>query len=1206
MDLMNTAARKILFISTSVTLLTMAIIYYSFFIARDIAERYTPLIDATMEIKLEATMAHLWFEEIMSGDQTVNIENIWANLDQSEWYAQAMLDGGTNNEGTFLALNNPDLRSQIEDTIDGIHNFRQIAKKRWASQSVSGVGSRIEQQFDQAFLKFNHSADSVESALQKAIAEDLQAFKFIQGLLLVLVLILGVVIASLLLRYNAKRLKTINVLKLSDENVSTSQKQLLNVINGAKLGYWDWCYKTGEHVVNDEWLAILGLARQNITNHISDWAELIHPDDEDLMKKTVHAHILSGKNYVAEFRMKHADGRWVWIQGSGSVIEYEEGTHEPLRLCGTHQDITERKHAELREKSRTHVLELLTSGDQLPVILEAVVQGVEQECPEMLCSILLLDDEGKHLLSGAAPSLPEFFSTAINGIEIGPGVGCCGTAAYTNERVIVEDIQNDSAWASFKELTSKAKLRACWSEPIRSTQGKVLGTFSIYHHEINTPTKANITMIEQAASLASIAIEKIQANVDLKASDEQMQLVLAGANLGFWDWNIVTGKVYRNERWATMLGYSHNELEHTTNQWADFVHHEDREKAWQSINDVLEGRSNSHSLEYRMLTKEGGFRWVHDQANVMQRHSDGKPLRMSGIHSDITNRKIAEEKIKLAASVFSHAGEGIIITDDKATIIDVNQAFTKITGFSREDAIGSNPQILQSGRQSTEFYAEMWQALKNAGYWSGEVWNRRKNGEVYAVMQTISAVRDVNGMTTHYVSLGNDITLMKEHQYQLEHIAHYDILTNLPNRVLLADRLSQAMLQCSRYKQSLAVVFLDLDGFKHVNDTYGHDVGDELLIALSVRMKAALRENDSLARIGGDEFVAVLADLTTVEDCEPVLERLLLAASERVVIDGVVLNISASIGVTLYPQDNGDADLLMRHADQAMYVAKESGKNRYHFFDTAQDDAVKVQRESLEAIRNALDNRQFVLHYQPKVNMKSGTVTGVEALIRWQHPERGLINPLEFLPLIENNPMSIELGEWVIDTVLTQISDWQKMGPNLSVSISVNIAAVQLQQADFIDKLKTLLDAHPDVEPSYLELEVLETSALEDVHHISTIMNACMALGVGFALDDFGTGYSSLTYLRRLPVSLIKIDQSFVLDMLSDADDLAIVEGVITLAKLFKRKVIAEGVETIEHGTALLQLGCELAQGHGIARPMPARDIPSWIINWKPDDNWKS
>jgi EAL domain-containing protein (putative c-di-GMP-specific phosphodiesterase class I) len=295
----------------------------------------------------------------------------------------------------------------------------------------------------------------------------------------------------------------------------------------------------------------------------------------------------------------------------------------------------------------------------------------------------------------------------------------------------------------------------------------------------------------------------------------------------------------------------------------------------------------------------------------------------------------------------------------------------------------------------------------------------------------------------------------------------------------------------------------------------------------------------------------------------------------------------------------------MRHADQAMYVAKVSGKNRYHFFDTVQDDAVKVQRESLEAIRRALDNQEFALYYQPKVNMKTGIVTGTEALIRWQHPERGLLSPIEFLPVIENHTMMIEMGEWVIDAALSQISLCQAMGLNLPLSTSVNIAAVQLQQPDFTLRLTTLLAAHPDVEHRFLELEVLETSALDDVNAVSTTMNACIALGVNFALDDFGTGYSSLTYLRNLPVSLIKIDQTFVRDMLTDPDDLAIVEGVIALAKSFKRDVIAEGVETIEHGTALLELGCELAQGYGIARPMPASDIPEWVNSWKPDDAWK-
>jgi diguanylate cyclase (GGDEF)-like protein/PAS domain S-box-containing protein len=607
-----------------------------------------------------------------------------------------------------------------------------------------------------------------------------------------------------------------------------------------------------------------------------------------------------------------------------------------------------------------------------------------------------------------------------------------------------------------------------------------------------------------------------------------------------------------------------------------------------------------------MITAENRKNQNKARINTMESgDKTRKPIPALGINTDITDLKLYEDKLNLAASVFTHAQEGIMVTDTKACILEVNDAFIKMTGYSREELITQNPRMLKSGRQPLTFYANMWKELNVTGKWTGELWNRRKDGEIFAVLKNISAVYDEHGITTKYVAMSTDITLMKEHQGQLERNTHFDVLTNLPNRVLLADRLSQAMLQCNRHEQSLAVVFLDLDDFKGINDAYGHSVGDELLIALSARMKEALREGDSLARIGGDEFVAVLTDLTTVEDCEPVLERLLLAASEPTKVGPVVLNVSASIGVTLYPQDKVNVDQLVRHADQAMYVAKQSGKNHYHLFDTVQDVAIKVQRESLEAIRSALDEQQFLLYYQPKVNIKTGTVTGCEALIRWQHPTRGLLNPIEFLPVIENHPMMIEVGEWVIDTALTQISQWQTMGLTFPVGISVNIAAIQLQQPDFTERLIKLLEAHPDVEPCHFQLEVLETSAIDDVQHVSTIMNTCMALGVKFALDDFGTGYSSLTYLRRLPASLIKIDQIFVRDMLINADDLAIVEGVIALAKSFKRDVIAEGVETVEHGRALLLLGCDLAQGYGIAKPMPANNLPAWIKNWKPDVSWQ-
>jgi diguanylate cyclase (GGDEF)-like protein/PAS domain S-box-containing protein len=580
---------------------------------------------------------------------------------------------------------------------------------------------------------------------------------------------------------------------------------------------------------------------------------------------------------------------------------------------------------------------------------------------------------------------------------------------------------------------------------------------------------------------------------------------------------------------------------------------------------------------------------------------EGRPI-LVGTGIDISERKQAEARLQLAASVFSHAREGIIITDAGGSIVDVNKTFSHITGYSCEEAIGRNPSILKSGRQSKEFYAEMWRSLADNGHWYGEMWNCKKNGELYAELVNITAVCDAGGAVRNYVALFTDITAMKEHQQQLEHIAHYDALTGLPNRVLLADRLRQAIVQARRRETLMALVYLDLDGFKEVNDTHGHETGDGLLIALSQRMKEALREGDTLARPGGDEFVIVLADLANVEECEVVLARLLRAAAAPVQIRDCVLKVSASLGVTLFPIDDGDADSLLRHADQAMYQAKQAGKNRFHLFDVDQDAAVSIRRESLDHIRRALDRREFVLYYQPKVNMRAGTVVGAEALIRWQHPVRGLLPPADFLPIIEDHPIGVELGEWVIEAALLQVREWNAAG--LDIPVSVNVGARQLQQGDFAARLAQMLAAQPEVRPNQLELEVLETSALEDVAQVSERMHACRVLGVSFALDDFGTGYSSLTYLRRLPANLLKIDQSFVRDMLDDPDDLAIVKGVIGLAIAFRRKIIAEGVETVAHGSCLLSLGCDLAQGYGIARPMPAADLPAWAAKWRPDVAW--
>ena len=685
-----------------------------------------------------------------------------------------------------------------------------------------------------------------------------------------------------------------------------------------------------------------------------------------------------------------------------------------------------------------------------------------------------------------------------------------------------------------------------------------------------------------------------QRTLELSREHVRLQTIFATASDGI---HILDGDgvlVEANRAFLTMLGYDESAIGRLrVTDW-------NTQDSWEEIKariDHFMSLSGQSIFQTRHYRRDGVAVDVEITASMLE--IEGRRY-LYAASRDITERKRAEEKLHLAANVFTHAREGIMITAADGRIVDVNDAFVRITGYRREEVLGKNPNILSSGRQDQEFYAAMWRDLTEKDHWSGEIWNRRKNGEVYAEMLTISAVRDDAGNVQQYVALFSDITSFKEQERQLEHIAHYDALTSLPNRVLLSDRLHQAMVQTLRRGQRLAVVYLDLDGFKEVNDGHGHSAGDQLLMAVATRMKQALREGDTLARLGGDEFVAVLLDLADADACVPMLTRLLAAAAQPTAVDGATLQVSASLGVTYYPQaEEVDADQLLRQADQAMYQAKLAGKNRYQFFDA---ERYRNPHDSLGRLRHALSEREFVLHYQPKVNMRTGRVIGAEALIRWQHPERGLLPPAQFLPAIEDHPLAVQVGEWVIDAALSQMAAWRDVG--LDLPVSVNVSAHQLQQEDFVGRLREILAAHPNLRPNDLELEVLETSALEDMARVSQVIEDCREIGVNFSLDDFGTGYSSLTYLKHLKVTQLKIDQSFVRDMLGDPEDLAILDGVIGLAAAFRRQVIAEGVETVEHGAMLLQLGCELAQGYGIARPMPARMLSGWADAWRTDPSW--
>ncbi len=690
----------------------------------------------------------------------------------------------------------------------------------------------------------------------------------------------------------------------------------------------------------------------------------------------------------------------------------------------------------------------------------------------------------------------------------------------------------------------------------------------------------------------------------LREGEQLLSRVLAGSDQGYWDLNLASGRFQVSPRFESMLGYEAGELQITLGNWPQLVHPEDLPLAQQSLQRHLAGDSPRHELTIRCRCKDGSWHWVLSRGAIVQRNAQGDPLLMSGTHTDMHQRMQLEEAARSAEVVFENSYEGIIVADAKGLIRRINPAFTRITGYTEQEVLGRTPKLLSSGRHDASFYREFWSTLEQRGSWQGEIWNRHKHGQLFLALQSVSAVRDNQGQVQHYISVFTDVTRARQHESELDRIAHYDPLTGLPNRRLLMDRLQLSLHRADRQGDSCAVCVLDLDDFKQVNEAHGHGAGDQLLRGVAEHIRQVLRTDDTLARVGGDEFVVLLSDIGSAQDGALVLDRVQAAAAQPVALDdGKRVTSTASIGVSLYPADHVDPDTLLRHADAAMLQAKEGGKNRYQLFDPESDRLTQHRLEQLKRLEQALDAQEFELYYQPKVDLRDGQVVGAEALIRWRHPQRGLVAPGEFLPQLQGSRLEPAVGDWVIDAALRQLATWARAG--LCLPVSVNISANHLMRAGFVDRLSLALERHPEVPAAQLELEVLETAAISDMDQAIGVMQRCLALGVGFSLDDFGTGYSSLTYLRKLPAQTLKIDQSFVRDMLSDAGDLSIVQGVIQLAAAFHRQVIAEGVETLAHGAALLRMGCSLAQGYGIARPMPAGELAAWCERWRASEVWR-
>lgn len=560
---------------------------------------------------------------------------------------------------------------------------------------------------------------------------------------------------------------------------------------------------------------------------------------------------------------------------------------------------------------------------------------------------------------------------------------------------------------------------------------------------------------------------------------------------------------------------------------------------------------------------------------------------------DITMRKKTEKQLRMWGEVLKNSGEAVFITDAESTIYLVNEAFTKITGYTAQDIIGQKPNIFKSGRHDRQFYQNMWAALLDHGYWQGEIWDRRKDGSIYPKWSTISQIQDTEHKTTHYIAMFNDISERKISEERIHYLAFHDVLTGLPNRRLLQDHLQFFLEHAQRSSDRLAVLFIDIDNFKTINDSLGHSAGDKLLVQLTKRLNNCLRTTDILGRFGGDEFVIILSDIANPSYVAAISERIKEKLYDPFHINGFDLIITVSIGISLYPADGNNYEHLVKNADTAMNQVKENGRNNFKFYTADLNILISERLSLINSLRNAVKEKEFILYYQPKINSLTGNITGVEALIRWNSPTMGLVPPLKFIPLLEETGLIMPVSDWILNEICNQHTTWITQGLP-PISIAINISASHFQKTDFLANVNMILKKCT-IDRNYIEFELTEGILLNDTEEAIDKMNQLKKMGIKLTLDDFGTGYSSLSYLRKFPIEKIKIDQSFVQNMTTTQNDLEIVKIITLLSKTLQLKTIAEGVEYKEQILLLQEIGCDELQGYFFAEPMPGYLFAEWF-----------
>lgn len=689
--------------------------------------------------------------------------------------------------------------------------------------------------------------------------------------------------------------------------------------------------------------------------------------------------------------------------------------------------------------------------------------------------------------------------------------------------------------------------------------------------------------------------QKTLQQLDAQVRLERLQLALEASQEALWDWSLnETEDVFFSAAYCANLGYSTQEFGSNQHAWQNRLLPEEREQIYRSVMRFIAENDGHYDSTYRMQHKDNSHRWIRSRGELIK-NAQGKPVRFIGIARDITEQRANEERLKQAMAVFECTHEGVLITDHTNTIVHINPAFSHITGYSEDDVIGQTPRMFKSGRHSSEFYQSMWKALEANNQWSGEIWNRRKNGEVLPQYQTIRLIRDENGFISHNVATFSDISILKDSQSELNYLSLYDPLTGLANRPHLYERLKTSLRTAIELKKDSVVFLIDLDHFKNINESLGHSLGDQLLQAVAKRIAKNITNQCILARIGGDEFVVICESVSTPAEAAVMAQQIIKASKEPFTLNNHELFISASVGICLFPRAGDTVEEIMRNADSALSKAKASGRETFAFYSSELTEQALQRIRVASELRHALDSDGLQVYYQPVYAMHTQKLVGCEALVRWNHPERGLIAPNDFIPIAEENGLIRFIDEWVLKHACEQMQAWLTAGADLKF-IAVNISSRSLSQDSLaLQVASTLSSTH--LAAKYLELEVTESAIMEDPENADVTLRQLRAMGVRLAIDDFGTGYSSLARLRSLTVDKLKIDQSFISYLPNAQEDESIVRAILALGASIGLEVQAEGIETVEQLEFLKTLNCPLGQGYFFGRPMPMDDFAELLAS---------